>query len=195
MMIALARVLFALLAFFEVLNYVSVLHFTLVYTWLGLIVTVLGIWVLMETTHRKRAHHPASWFMALAAVGVDAGGDMLKFYQNVPHYDKYVHFAISAAGVAIILFLLARQDAALRGRDYLLALTSIVSLGALYELEEFWESALFHTNRWGGGPDTLTDITANIFGATLAVVAGFIIIHYRRRRALTPQNSTESPAR
>jgi hypothetical protein len=55
MMIAFARILFALLAFFEVLNYVSVLHFTLVYTWLGLIITVIGIWALMEMTHRKRA--------------------------------------------------------------------------------------------------------------------------------------------
>jgi uncharacterized membrane protein YjdF len=111
---------------------------------------------------------------------------MLKLYQDIPHYDKYVHFAISAAGVAIILLLLARHEAKLNARDYLLALTSIISIGALYELEEFWESALLHTNRWGGGSDTLTDMTANLLGAALAVFIGWLIIHYRHRARLTP---------
>jgi uncharacterized membrane protein YjdF len=182
MYIALARTLFALLTLFEGLNYVRVLHFSLVYTWFGLIVTVLGIWALMELTNRKKSHHPVSWFLALTVVSADAGGDMLHFYEHIPHFDKYVHFSISAVGVIIVLLLIHRHAAQLHARDYLLAASAVIALGALYEMEEFWESVLLKSNRWGGGSDTLTDLTANVAGALLATAVGWCVARSMKQK-------------
>ena len=57
-----------------------------------------------------------------------------------------------------------------------LAAASTISLGALYEVEEYAEDLLFNTNRLGPGADTADDLLLNIFGVATTVI--FITIYY-----------------
>ncbi len=184
MTITIARIGFLLLSLFEGLNYLRVFHFTLVYTWFGLLVTMLMGWALLEITHRYRPHHPASWFLGLGIAMNDMGGDMFKLYATIPHYDKYVHFFVSAAVTVMMLLFVRQRGERVTIRASWLAGTTVVSLGALYDLEEYWESIIFHTNRWGGGTDTMLDLSANTAGVLLALASVAIAL---RKRAATPQ--------
>jgi len=194
MAVTIARWLFGLLMLFEALNFVRILRLTVVYTWFGLIITVLAIWLTMELTHRRRPHRPVAWFLALIAVAADAAGDIFKLYDIIPHYDKYMHFSISGVGVIVVTLMTWRYRPVLMARDYLLSLTSIVAVGALYELEEFWESAFFHTNRWGGGSDSMTDMTANMAGALLAFGIVWFATRPRTPTLLPPAGRTLQPS-
>ncbi|MCK4553341.1 hypothetical protein KAU19_00025, partial [Candidatus Parcubacteria bacterium] len=50
------------------------------------------------------------------------------------------------------------------------------SLSALYEIEEYLEDVIFHTNRLGPGADTANDLFCNLTGVLIAV--GFVAVYY-----------------
>jgi uncharacterized membrane protein YjdF len=141
----------------------------------------------MEFTHQRQAHHPLAWFATFLAISLDAGGDIFKFYQNIPHYDKYVHFTNSAifAGVLLLYLYFRENRHKLIGWDYWFAWASVMAFGGLYEMEEFWESVFLHNNRWGGGSDTMTDITSNCLGALTAILIGWIVMKIKKHRHAT----------
>ncbi len=57
-----------------------------------------------------------------------------------------------------------------------LAATSTITMSALYEVEEYTEDLLFHTNRLGPGTDTADDLFMNSLGVLTTV--SIIMIHY-----------------
>ncbi|MDP2736996.1 MAG: hypothetical protein Q8O59_04440 [bacterium] len=188
-----ARVLFAGLIIFEILNFLKILQFNTQFTWLGLVITAIFSLALLEITalryKQKKGHylHWSVWIVVTIALGLDAAGDFFHLYANITWWDQVVHYADSAiinfTLFAIInafwidkfkfslLFTKGRLKLAL-----FLSTASTVSLGALYEAEEYLEDVFFHTNRLGPGADTANDLTMNILGALTTVA--FIYVYY-----------------
>lgn len=190
--INLARLLFACLIIFELLNFCNILDFSLEFTWLGLIMTTTISLALLEIIaykyKKKKGHrlHWSIWLIVLAGLGLDAAGNIFHFYGQYGWWDQSVHLFISAI-VCLILFtiinafwldkfkfsLLFRS-----GRlklSLLLAATLTMSLSALYELEEYLEYVFFHIPRLGLGTDTANDLLLNLIG--VLIVAIFITIY------------------
>lgn len=140
--------------------------------------------------------HWSVWIVVTIALGLDAAGDFFHLYANVTWWDQFVHYGVSAiinfTLFAVInafwidkfkfslLFKTGRLKLAL-----FLSTTSTISLGALYEVEEYLEDFFFQTNRLGDGVDTANDLTMNILGAITIVV--IVYIHYlitRKRKII-----------
>lgn len=189
-----ARLLLAGLIIFELLHYLKILQLIdLEFTWRGLLITaVVGLIILEITAYKyrqKKGHslHWLIWLIMLVGLSLDAGGDFFHLYGKYGWWDQAVHLFISAA-VCFTLFIIIsafwidkfKFSLLLRtGRlklSLFLAATTTMSLSALYEIEEYTEDLIFHTNRLGPGVDTANDLLFNFFGV-LAVV-GFIVFYY-----------------
>ncbi len=188
-----ARLLFAGLIIFEILNFLKILQFNTQFTWLGLVITAIFSLALLEMIasdyKQRKGHylHWSVWVIVTIALGLDAAGDFFHLYANVTWWDQVVHYANSAIisftlFAVINAFWIDKFKFSLlftKGRLKLalfLATTSTVSLGALYEMEEYLEDFFFQTNRLGDGVDTANDLTMNILGALTIVV--IVYIHY-----------------
>jgi hypothetical protein len=131
--------------------------------------------------------HWSVWIIVTVALWLDAAGDFFHLYGKITWWDQVVHFGVSAI-MAFTLFAVINafwvdkfQYSLLfrKGRLKLalfLSSTSSVSLGALYEVEEYLEDLLFHTNRLGPGTDTANDLSMNILG--VLTTASIITLHY-----------------
>ena len=188
-----ARFLFGGLIVFEILNYLKILQFNTQYTWLGLVITSIFTLAVLEITaykyKQKKGHylHWSVWIIITIALSLDAAGDFFHLYGRYDWWDQVVHYfnsaiicftlfaVINAFWIDKFKFSLLLKKGRLKLALFLSA-TSTVSLGALYEMEEYLEDVFFHTNRSGLGTDTANDITMNILGVLTVVV--IIIIHY-----------------
>lgn len=195
-----ARFLFLSLIIFEILNFLKILEFNTQFTWFGLVITSIFIYTLLEVTaHKyklKKGHylHYSVWIIVTAALSLDAAGDFFHLYGKIMWWDQVVHYSVSAI-MAFTLFsvinafwidkfkysLLLKE-----GRLKLalfLAATSSISLGAIYEIEEYLEDVFFHTNRMGPGADTSNDLVMNTFGVltVVIVISIYYMITHRRK--------------
>ncbi len=188
-----ARLLFVSLIIFELLNYLKILQFSLEYTWLGLVITSIVSLTLLEITaykyKQKKGYylHWSIWLILVASLGLDAFGDFFHFYGKYDWWDQFVHLFVNAV-VCFTLFIVIsafwidkfKFSLLLKtGRlklSLLLAAASTISLTALYEIEEYLEDIIFHTNRLGPGTDTANDLFFNLVGVLIAVV--FVIVYY-----------------
>lgn len=187
------RLFFAGLIIFELLNYLKILQFNLQYTWLGLVITSVGSLILLEiiaSYYKKRKGHYLHWLiwlMVAAGLSLDAAGDFFHLYGKLSWWDQFVHLSVSAvAGFTLFIvisafwidkfkFSLLMKTGRLK-LSLLLAATSTMSLSALYEIEEYAEDFIFHTNRLGPGADTANDLFFNFTGVLLVVF--FITVYY-----------------
>jgi uncharacterized membrane protein YjdF len=195
-----ARLLFAGLIIFEILNFLKILQFNTQFTWLGLVITSIFVLTLLEITaykyRQKKGHylHWSIWIIITTGLGLDAAGDFFHLYGKISWWDQAVHYSVSAI-MAFALFAVInafwidkfKYSLLLKeGRLKLalfLATTSTISLGALYEVEEYLEDIFFHTNRLGPGADTANDLTLNILGAitTVIIVSVYYLITHKRK--------------
>lgn len=188
-----ARLLFAGLIIFELLNYLKVLQFNLEFTWLGLVITSCACLTLLEITAYKykriKGHylHWSIWLIVVAGLSLDAFGDFFHLYSRYSWWDQFAHLFISAVicftlFIVISAFWIDKFKFSLllkTGRlklSLLLAATSTVSLSALYEIEEYLEDVIFHTNRLGPGADTANDLFCNLIG--VLIIVGFVAVYY-----------------
>lgn len=176
------RLIFGTLILFEILNLVGVLNLSLTYSWPGLIITALAVWVLIEVMYRKRLLDPSFLFIAIIAILLDAGGDIFKLYTNVPHYAKFLHFTNSALFAVMLLVGIYHYHKRVSGLDYWRTWTTVVAVGAMYDLEEFWESMILHNNRYVGGAAELTDITADFFGVLTVILVVWLIMKFKTKQ-------------
>lgn len=197
-----ARLLFAGLIIFEILNVLKILQFNTQFTWVGLVITAVFAFTVLEITaykyRQKKGYylHWSIWLIITGALSMDAAGDFFHFYGKMEWWDQAVHCSVSAI-IAFTLFVVINAfwidkfkfSLLLKtGRlklSLFLAATAAVSLGALYEVEEYLEDVLFHTNRLGPGTDTANDLTLNILGVLVTVI--FICAHYlitRKRKII-----------
>lgn len=188
-----ARLFFAGLFIFELLNYFKILQFNLEYTWLGLVVTSAISFTVLEITAYKykkiKGHHLhwLMWLIVVAGLSLDAAGDFFLLYGKYSWWDQFVHFFVSAV-VCFTLFIIINAfwidkfkfsllfSAGRLKLSLFLAATTTLSLSALYEIEEYTEDLLFHTQRLGPGADTANDLLFNLLGILTAVV--FVLVYY-----------------
>lgn len=197
-----SRSLFACLVVFELLNFMQIITLNTQYTWLGLVVTSFASFALLEWTNarykRRRGESLPGfmWLVVVMALSLDAFGDFFFLYANYVWWDQFVHFSVSA----IITYLLFMSIGAFwidhlqfallfkKGKVRLtlfLASTSTLSLGTLYEIEEYLEDLLFNTHRSGGSLDTANDLVMNCLGVLLAVtlIGVFYFMSHLRRKS------------
>lgn len=188
LLLILARILFAGLVLFELLNYIGVLHFHIEFTWLGLMITALGVWGIAEVILWRVGEHmpPNTKALALFAtslvVYIDALADINRWY-DLSHFDNLMHF-IGGSSACILLFVVfdaLRKNAqafrvSLRWASYITFVTA-VSLGVLYEFEEYLEDVFTGSHRLGDGPDTANDLLMNTLGAAIFVLILSFIRH------------------
>ncbi|MEA3464116.1 MAG: hypothetical protein U9R14_03515 [Patescibacteria group bacterium] len=188
-----ARLLFAGLIVFELLNYLKILQFNTQFTWLGIVITSCACLILLEITAYKYKQkkgnylHWSIWLIVAAGLSLDAFGDFFHLYSRYNWWDQFAHLFISAVVcftlfIVISAFWIDKFKFSLlmkTGRlklSLFLAATSAMSLSALYEIEEYLEDIVFHTNRLGPGVDTANDLFCNLTGVLIAV--GFVTVYY-----------------
>ena len=166
---------------FETLNWLGVLHFTLDFTWRGLIMTSAVVWGMVEIVSaltKRWTGKPLPWFVffgALFSTSVDAIGDIQHWYVEFDWYDKMAH-ALGGGMAALLVFFVIWQLVH-AGKIFLgkklagfMSFSVAAFLGVCYELEEYIEDVITHGNRLGDGPDTANDLMWNTIGAVAAVV-------------------------
>ena len=180
----LSRIGFVLVFAFEIANYFGLLHFTLDYTWLGLIVTMLGASFGIEIADycmRRSVGVELPWLLwpvIFGAVFIDVVGDVFSLYSSFTWFDQVAHF-LGTAAPALVFYVFFHNLQKVKGWRYpvalnlLLAFGLAMALGAFYEIEEYVEDFLAGSNRLGDGQDTANDLLLNTFGAIsmLAVIA------------------------
>ncbi len=152
-----------------------------VYTDLGLILTVTGVWLILEIAKR----HLVVWaaLPSVMSVGLDMAGDYLHWYVQFSWYDAMLHAvggAAAAIGLGSIINHRFGKTVPAKFR-YWLIFTGVVAASVFYELEEYLEDYFTGSNRLGDGFDTANDLLMNSGGAALAV--GLIIIVSKRFKA------------
>lgn len=200
LLIGFARLFFIGLLVFEILNFLKILEFNTQFTWLGLVITGVFTFVLLEiVAYRYKAlkgHylHWSIWIIATIALWMDASGDFFHLYGKFVWWDQAVHFSVSAI-LAFTLFAMINAFWIDRFKYSLLftegrlklalflAAASSISLGAIYEVEEYTEDLLFHTNRLGPGTDTANDLSMNILGVltTVTIISAYYLITHKRK--------------
>lgn len=190
-----ARLFLGGLLLVELLNYFGILHFTLDFTWFGLIITLIVSWASVEIFSfyiKKTCGHflPAyCLFLVAAGIYLDAWGDILGLYGRFVWYDQLAHF-IGGGAIAGILFsaiLLLNSSGKIKlglwgSGLYSLALTTFVCV--LYELEEYTEDLFQGTNRLGDGPDTVNDLFLGIVGALAIIIVLSIYVRHKKNSTM-----------
>jgi len=186
-----ARLFLGGLLLFESLNQFSILHFTLDFTWFGLMVTLMTAWLIVEivSVYIKKTcgYFLPAYCMLLVTAGIylDAFGDILRLYGQFIWYDQLAHFISGAAAAGVLFSIIwclnssGKIKMGLWGLGFY-SLTLASFFGVLYELEEYFEDLFRGTNRLGDGPDTVNDLFLNIIGALVVIIVICIYIKYRK---------------
>ncbi len=189
-MLRVARFAFATWLLVEILSWAGVLPLSLEFTWLGLVLTASLAWLALEVIswrlRKAGAGNLWGWtfLAALLSQCTDAFGDILRLYGTYGWYDQVAHI-VGGAVVALVfynIFYNMQGYGSLRlakGWMYTLSIFSAMAIGSLYELEEYGEDVLFHSNRLGSAFDTGNDMLMNTIGAVVLMVC---VALARRRR-------------
>jgi len=191
-----ARLFLGGLFLFESLNQFGILHFTLDFTWFGLMITLMVAWLVIEavSVYIKKAcgYFLPAYCMLLVTAGIylDALGDISGFYGQFGWYDQLAHFIGGAAAAGVLFSIIwclnsrCKIKMGLWGLGFY-SLTLASFFGVLYELEEYFEDLFRETNRLGDGPDTVNDLFLNIIGALVVIIIIIISIYIRAKKNST----------
>lgn len=191
-----ARTLLLGMLVFELLNLFGILRYKLSFTWLGLMITLIFIWIAVELISfylKKNLGRPlAGISMLIAAVGVytDALGDILMYYDKFAWYDQFAHLVGGMAAGAIIFSIIYNLAA---GKKIILGKLDIAiftfcaasTVGVLYELEEYFEDLFTGSRRLGNGFDTANDMFLNLIGIAVSIIIVNLYIKYAYNRSWT----------
>lgn len=192
-LIWIARIGFLGWIIFELLNWIGVLDFTLDFTWVGLAITAVGVWIAIEliSHHIKKATGSGlPWFvyvLSLFGTSWDALGDVVHWYTKFSWYDQAAHF-IGGSALGIISFITlwklyqAKKIILPRWLLNTLALTIANMVGVLYEIEEYTEDAINSSGRLGTGVDTVNDMLLNLVGALFLIFIADMYVHHLQRK-------------
>ncbi|MEW6408167.1 MAG: hypothetical protein AB1465_05775 [Patescibacteria group bacterium] len=189
------RFLFLGLLSFEGANLAGILKFTLEFSWLGLFLTALAVWLGLELlayfSKKKYQYNFPVFIFLIPAFNIlfDAIGDTFHWYSKFSWYDQAMHFSGGAAGAAVIFFILRviflRQK--ILSARFIAFIAFLISnfFGILYELEEYFESFFLHNNRLGGRFDTPNDLFFNMIGALVGVLLAILIVQMKKKKGLS----------
>jgi hypothetical protein len=201
MFINISRAYFCVLLVFELLNVLKIIRLNLQFTWIGLLITGIFVFVLTEYIgykfKKRKGHlmHWSIWAVAAASLSLDAAGDFFFLYGKLEWWDQFVHYFICAS---TCFFLYAIYNAfwidkfsysllfkAGRLRlSLVLSATTTLALAALYEIEEYTEDMLFHTHRLGDGYDTANDLFLGLMGILTTSALLYIYFIATKRREI-----------
>ncbi len=198
-----SRAAIAGMIIFELLNELGILLFPLDFTWLGLSITAIFCWAVIEiiSSRLKKSYGAplAGWTMLVAAgaIYMDALGDILHFYGRFGWYDQFAHFAGGGA-VAILAFdvawRLARKNEMPLWFSNFFAVSATALFGALYEIEEYLEDYFTGSRRLGDGPDTANDLMLDVLGAIIIVfIINIIIFLIKKNTSIKPNIQYPKP--
>ena len=178
----LGRILIGALIIFEALNLAGILNFTLDFSWLGLLITSVGILLILEILCALFPLPALPYLLASISHGLDVLGDVARLYGKFPFYDQLMHLVGGGVVMATALAIFST----LRRKIYLplflvlfLSLSFVTLFGDLYEIEEYLEDRFYHERqvRLGDGPDTADDLMWNLMGG---IAAGVIYLSLNR---------------
>jgi hypothetical protein len=201
----LGRILIIGLIATEFLNRFGFLHFPLTFTWDGLIVTSIIVWLLLETTSlllkKSCGLMLSGWIFPLAAtvLYIDALGDILRLYSQFGWYDQVAHI-LGGMSVGATLFSVIHSYVHCgkirlgRWGQGIFALFGAAFFGVLYELEEYFEDYFNHVHlRLGDGPDTANDLLLDVVGAGIIILLIILVIYNHKHRQEQPaQNNVHN---
>lgn len=187
----LGRSILTALLVFEFLNLIKIFHFTLDFTWLGLMLTSALTLIIIEIISycsNKNTSEPLLgivYFMASVSVFLDAMSDIFHFYSRFWFTDNILHF-LGGGCMALVFFSVIKAyinagKIKLGSFSHIFFSICIASfMGTIYEIEEYSESYFFHTDRLGDGFDTANDLFMNNLGAIIFCVIVYFYISRRK---------------
>ncbi|MCK9361163.1 hypothetical protein M0Q28_02940 [Patescibacteria group bacterium] len=190
----LSRLGFLGLFLFELANYFGILKYSLDYTWFGLLITAFGALVGIEGAAyllRRKTGVEMPWIIWLLGFGgvlFDVVGDTFHLYERIVWFDQLAHF-LGTFLVTIFFQIFFRTMQRVKGWNYppfvnwLLALGMGMTLGVLYEIEEYLEDMIGTANRLGDGEDTANDLLLNFLGATSVIGIAWVKRTFFRKRS------------
>ena len=187
------RLCFLALLGFELANSVQLIHFSLSYTWLGLLITITVIWAVIELVQSRLVAWGSEglswtvWALSLISICIDAGGDIMHWYDAFDWYDRVAH---SIGGFVTVFIIWNIVRAIINAKRIqlpafltpFLAYCITLSLGCIYEIEEYLEDVFTGSHRSGGSIDTADDLLMNFLGAGVAFACIWYVTVYRKRR-------------
>lgn len=184
------RTLFGALLVFEILSGLNLLSIKPTFTILGLILTLLAVWLGVEFTDalmansKIRQHHSVAMAVLIPfTVYLDALGDLFHWYDSIPNYDSYLHFFNPVIGAIWIWHVIDAlyPNVSLRFSQ-LTAASMMLAVGALYEIEEYLEDVFTGSHRFGDAWDTGNDLTMDFLGAVIGMVCLYIFFKIKKRK-------------
>jgi len=181
------RFAFGTLTLFELGNLLGIFHFEIDFSWLGLSLTALAVWIGLEFVlyyFKKKFNYTIPSFVfliPLANILIDFFGDFCKLYSKISWYDQMAHFlgGASAAGVTFFIVCALLKRRRVDFKKYLIgsyAFFAACFLGTIYELEEYAETMFLGNNRLGDRLDTPNDIFFNTIGALTGVMIVYLYV-------------------
>ncbi len=115
------------------------------------------------------------------------------FYEEVPFWDKFLHFQsgllLGASGYIVVYMLNAHKKFTIDVSPSFLTMFSIsfsLAIGVLWEIFEFGGDSIFDGGWQGDNTDTMWDLIANGIGALIINTAGYFWMYRHRRLPFTP---------
>ena len=180
------RFIFIAIIILEGLGAIGFLKFASDFTWLGLIVTLVGAWIALEVSESPTW----LWWVTLAMVLMDGVSDLLLLYSRIGNWDRLMHAlggsVIAAWALQLALRSLSRGHVRVRRRVFYI-IASVVGAtvlgGFLYEALEY------AVDRWHydqpttlvSAYDTVDDQLFNLLGAGI-VLSGYYFIAQNFKR-------------
>lgn len=188
----LARLGFLLLLAFELLNFFKVFHIQLHFSWLTLAFLTIIAWLTWEIIffYLKRqkiyslAIIPA--FLFIFSLFIDVLGNVSGWYGQIEWYDRLAHLiaggAIGGAALAVLWGLNSSGKIKLSvPMTGLFAFSLTTVLGALYEIEEYFEDKFLGTHRLGDGPDVADDLFLDMTGALVVIIIIMLCLKFIKK--------------
>ncbi len=178
-MILFARLLFIAIIGLELLGLLGILPLTPQFSWAGLVLTALfslGALGYMENRLGGRYRPPLYlWITVIAAIVLDAGGDIMHLYARFPWYDNLTHFTGGlATGIAVRWFVGMKEESAGKTAPFTvrfyLILTAVASTAVLYEMMEYFSDWFLGTAALADRWDTTEDIIMTVLGGLIPSV-------------------------
>ncbi len=121
-------------------------------------------------------------------------GQLANFYDNIPFWDKFVHFQsgliLGVAGFVLVYTLNEQKSVHLDlspGFVSFFAVTFSLAIGVVWEVVEFIADSLFGIDWQNGNADTMWDLIAAGAGALVVSIVGYFWMYRKARLPFTPR--------
>jgi len=189
----LVRIIFITLIAFEAANLFGLIKFELDYSWFGLIITALVVWIGIEIIYYFHKYKLGRNLPAIVlifptlSILIDALGDILRFYSRFEWYDQMAHF-IGGISTALVLFYIIIVYAKYKKYNIGIGFASVYALfgtgffAAIYEIEEYAETIILKNNRLGDRFDIPDDLLWTILGGIIGVLIIMLFLNFRKKK-------------